>query len=40
MQTERAANSDSTVMYSHGASLSSRTMSDSPSTMCVCGEIG
>src|SRR3954451_780539 len=40
MQTDIAANSDSTLMYSHGASAPVFTSEDSPSTMCVCGEIG
>src|SRR3954469_11066355 len=40
MQTDIAANSDSTLMYSHGASAPVLTSEDSPSTMCVCGEIG
>ena len=40
MQTESAANSDSTVTYSQGASVPSRTRSESPSTMWVWGEIG
>src|SRR6478735_9489802 len=35
-----AANSDSTRRYSHGASSPVRTMSESASTMWVCGEIG
>src|SRR5881394_2212021 len=35
-----AANSLSTLMKSHGASVPSFTSSPSPSTMCVCGEIG
>src|SRR3954447_17334945 len=40
MQTDIAENSDSTLMYSHGASVPSCTRAESPSTMCVCGEIG
>src|SRR4051794_14443607 len=40
MQTDIAANSDSTLMYSHGASAPVFTSEDSPSTMWVCGEIG
>src|SRR6188768_4081432 len=39
MAADIAANSDSTIRYSHGAS-SLRTRSESASTMCVCGEIG
>src|SRR3954452_25062716 len=35
-----AENSDSTLMYSHGASVPSFTSAESASTMCVCGEIG
>src|SRR6516225_10384655 len=35
-----AANSLSTLMNSHGASRPLFTSSPSPSTMCVCGEIG
>jgi hypothetical protein len=38
--TDIAANSDSTLMNSHGASLPALTIRPSPSTMCVCGEIG
>src|SRR3954447_2072162 len=38
--TDIAENSDSTLMYSHGASAPSFTSADSASTMCVCGEIG
>jgi hypothetical protein len=38
--TDIAANSDSTLMNSHGVSLPASTMRPSPSTMCVCGEIG
>ncbi len=40
MQTEIAANSDSTVTYSQLPRLPSRTRSERPSTMCVWGEIG
>src|SRR5689334_23873404 len=40
MQTDIAANSDSTLRYSHGASAPVFTSDDRPSTMCVCGEIG
>src|SRR3954451_11643638 len=40
MQTDIAENSDSTLMYSQGASVSVFTSADSASTMCVCGEIG
>src|SRR5918912_546574 len=40
MQTDIAENSDSTLMYSHGASVPSFTSAESASTMCVCGEIG
>jgi hypothetical protein len=35
-----APNSDSTSRYSQGASSAVRTMSESASTMWVCGEIG
>src|ERR671933_1771137 len=38
--TDIAENSDSTLMYSHGASSPPFTSADSASTMCVCGEIG
>ena len=37
---DSAANSDSTMRYSQGASSPVLTRSESPSTMCVCGEIG
>src|SRR4051794_17978035 len=40
MQTDIAANSDSTLTYSHGASSPAFTSADRASTMCVCGEIG
>src|SRR5690349_621023 len=40
MHTDIAANSDSTLMNSHGASCPVLTSAESPSTMCVCGEIG
>src|SRR4051812_26854987 len=40
MQTDIAANSDSTLMNSHGVSAPVFTSALSPSTMCVCGEIG
>src|SRR5215213_6207311 len=40
MATDMAANSDSTLTYSHGARSPVRTSSESASTMCVCGEIG
>src|ERR687884_1425339 len=40
MQTDIAENSDSTLMYSHGASVPCFTSAESASTMCVCGEIG
>src|SRR3954452_17076850 len=35
-----AANSDSTLTNSHGVSSPVFTSWESPSTMCVCGEIG
>src|SRR4051794_15164712 len=38
--TDMAANSDSTLTYSHGARSPVRTSPESASTMCVCGEIG
>src|ERR1700693_5599719 len=38
--TDIAANSDSTLTNSHGASSPLLTSCASPSTMCVCGEIG
>jgi hypothetical protein len=40
MATLIAANSDSTLMNSHGASAPDFTISPRPSTMCVCGEMG
>src|SRR6185436_10526700 len=40
MATDMAANSDSTLMNSQGASSPDATISPSASTMCVCGEIG
>ena len=40
MQTDIAANSDSTVMYSQCSSSPARTRSEIPSTMWVWGEIG
>src|SRR5690349_9456174 len=40
MQTDIAANSDSTLMYSHGVNAPVFTSAESASTMCVCGEIG
>src|SRR5665811_1542369 len=40
MHADIAPNSDSTIRYSQGLSSPVRTMSDSASTMCVCGEIG
>src|SRR4051812_30896443 len=40
MATDMAANSDSTLMYSHGASAPVLTSPESASTMWVCGEIG
>ena len=40
MATDIAANSDSTLTYSQGASSPVRTLSDSASTMWVWGEIG
>ena len=40
MQADMAANSDSTVRYSHAASSPVRTRSESGSTTCVWGEIG
>src|SRR3546814_643294 len=40
MATLIAANSLSTLMNSHGASAPLLTRSPSPSTICVCGEIG
>ncbi len=40
MQADIAANSDSTIRYSHGSSSPVRTRSESPSTMWVWGEIG
>src|SRR5688572_2510856 len=38
--TDIAANSDSTLMNSHGASSPVFTSCESASTMCVCGEMG
>ena len=38
--TDMAANSDSTLMYSHGERSPRFTIAESPSTMCVWGEIG
>src|SRR4051794_6864194 len=40
MQTDMAANSDSTLTYSQGARSPVFTSADSASTMCVCGEMG
>ena len=40
MATDMAANSDSTLMNSHGASSPVFTISPSASMMWVCGEIG
>ena len=40
LQADIAANSDSTIMYSQGSISPVRTMSESFSTMWVCGEIG
>src|SRR4051812_35995603 len=40
MHTDMAENSDSTLTNSHGASSPVRTIVDSASTMCVCGEMG
>src|SRR4051812_36900423 len=40
MHTHIAANSDSTLMKSHGATRPGLTSADRPSTMCVWGEIG
>ncbi len=40
MATDMAANSDSTLMNSQRASAPDFTISPSPSTMWVCGEIG
>src|ERR1041384_2437172 len=40
METDIAANSDSTFTNSHGASSPVLTSCESPSTMCVCGEMG
>src|SRR4051794_38788859 len=40
MQTDIAANSDSTFTNSHGARSPLLTIAESASTMCVCGEIG
>src|SRR5262245_17300971 len=40
MATDMAANSDSTLTNSHGASAPDFTISDSPSTRCGWGEIG
>src|SRR5689334_8785921 len=40
METDIAANSDSTLTNSHGASSPVLTSCESPSTMCVCGEMG
>ncbi len=40
MATLIAANSLSTLMNSQGVSSPDFTSSPSPSTMCVCGEIG
>jgi hypothetical protein len=38
--TDMAANSDSTLTNSHEPRRSYFTIAESPSTMCVCGEIG
>ena len=38
--TDIAANSDSTLRNSQGASSPDATSPESASTMCVCGEIG
>src|SRR5580692_9668782 len=38
--TDIAANSDSTLMNSHGASCPLLTSVERASTMCVCGEMG
>ncbi len=38
--TESAANSDSTLMNSHGASSPERTIAPTASMMWVCGDIG
>src|SRR3954453_13528620 len=40
MHTDIAPNSDSTLRYSQPVSSPAATMRASPSTMCVCGEIG
>ena len=40
MQTDIAANSDSTMTYSQRSSSPDRTKSESPSTIWVWGEIG
>ena len=40
MATDMAANSDSTLMNSHGDSSPDFTISPSASMMWVCGEIG
>src|SRR5579863_3787527 len=40
MATDIAANSDSTLMNSHGASCPLFTSVESAATMCVCGEMG
>ena len=40
MQADIAANSDSTIRYSHGSSSPVRTRSERASTMWVWGEIG
>src|SRR3954462_8993592 len=40
MATDMAANSDSTLTNSHGASAPDFTSAARPSTMCVCGEMG
>jgi hypothetical protein len=40
MATDIAANSDSTLMNSHGDSSPAFTIAESPSTMWVWGEIG
>ena len=40
IETDIAANSDSTFTNSHGASSPDLTSRERSSTMCVCGEIG
>jgi hypothetical protein len=40
METDIAANSDSTLMNSHGESVPAFTMAPIASMMCVWGEIG